>query len=290
MKDVVEPGIVANFPIAHEEFLRFRDFFYRKIGMHFDENKRYFVDRRLAERAVLVGCPSFRDYFALLRLDATGRELEQLINLLTVNETYFFREDYQFTSLVDHVLPDIATRKRSGQSIRIWSLPCSTGEEPYSIAMTCLDRWPPSDTYAIEILGSDIDTRVLTEAKAGRYGERSLHKVARDVRARFFRKLDDQTYEIIPELRESIDFAQINLSDKAQMRRYREYDVIFCRNLLIYFDDVSRREAVESLFESLVPGGFLYLGHSENMSRMSSLFTPRKLGDCIVYQRPLESR
>ncbi len=290
MKDAGEPSVVANFPIARDEFLKFRDFFYRKIGMHFEENKRYFVDRRLAERARIVGCQTFREYFTLLRLDAAGRELEQLINLLTVNETYFFREDYQFTSLVDHVLPEVATRKRPGQAIKIWSLPCSTGEEPYSIAMTVLDRWPPSDTYAIEILGSDIDTRVLNEAKAGRYGERALQRAGRDVRARYFNRIDALTYEIIPELRESIDFAEINLSDKAQMRRYRDYDVIFCRNLLIYFDDVSRREAVESLFEALVPGGFLFLGHSENMSRMSSLFTPRKLGDCIVYQRPLDSR
>jgi chemotaxis protein methyltransferase CheR len=187
------------------------------------------------------------------------------------------------------VLPEIAARKRPGDTIRIWSLPCSTGEEPYSIAISVLESWPESDQYQVEILGSDVDTRVLGSAQAGVYGERSLQNVGPDLRTRYFRKLAGE-HQIISELRESIEFFQLNLSSKKEMSRYRNVDIIFCRNLLIYFDDVSRREAVESIFESLTPGGFVFLGHSESMSRMSSLFSPRRLGDCTVYQRPLEVR
>jgi chemotaxis protein methyltransferase CheR len=287
--ELADPGKAADFPITVDEFIRFRDFFHQKIGIQFAESKRYFVDKRIAERARIKGCESFADYFRMLRFDTSGGETQQLINLLTVNETYFFRENYQLEALVQFVLPEIAARKRPGDTIRIWSLPCSTGEEPYSIAISVLESWPESDQYQVEILGSDVDTRVLGSAQAGVYGERSLQNVGPDLRTRYFRKLAGE-HQIISELRESIEFFQLNLSSKKEMSRYRNVDIIFCRNLLIYFDDVSRREAVESIFESLTPGGFVFLGHSESMSRMSSLFSPRRLGDCTVYQRPLEVR
>jgi chemotaxis protein methyltransferase CheR len=287
--DLADAGQVADFPITAEEFIRFRDFFHQKIGVQFAESKRYFVDKRIAERARAKGCETFSDYFRMLRFDTSGGETQQLINLLTVNETYFFRENYQLESLVKFVLPEIAARKKPGDTIRIWSLPCSTGEEPYSIAITVLESWGASDQYQLEILGSDVDTRVLASAQAGVYGERSLQNVSPALRHRYFRPLAGDN-QIISELRDSIDFFQLNLSSKKEMARYKNIDIVFCRNLLIYFDDVSRREAVESIFESLTPGGFVFLGHSESMSRMSSLFTPRRLGDCTVYQRPLEVR
>jgi chemotaxis protein methyltransferase CheR len=282
-----EAPFVSTFAISSDEFLRFRDFFHQKIGVQFAETKRYFVDKRIAERARAKGCETFSDYFRLLRFDTSGGEMQMLINLLTVNETYFFRENYQLETLAKFVLPEIAARTKPGDTIRIWSLPCSTGEEPYSIAISVLDSWAQSDQYAIEILGSDVDTRVLGCAQAGIYGDRSLQYVTPEQRRKYFRELGSD-HQIISELRHSIDFFQLNLSSKKEMARYRDIDVIFCRNLLIYFDDVSRREAVESIFESLPPGGFVFLGHSESMSRMSSLFTPRRLGDCTVYQRPLE--
>ncbi len=281
-------GRVADFPITDAEFLKFRDYFYRRSGVQFAVNKRYFVDRRIAERARANGCATFRDYFITLRFDATGAELQELINLLTVNETYFFRENYQLDALARSVLPEIAARRRRpGDTITIWSLPCSTGEEAYSIAIAVLDGWPQSDQFNVEIEASDIDTKVLTQAKTGVYGARSLMNVTSDQRARYFRPLGAD-YQIIPEMRESIDFFQLNISNKSEMALHHNVDVIFCRNMLIYFDDVSRREAVEAIYESLVPGGFVFLGHSESMSRMSSLFTPRRMGGCTVYQRPRE--
>jgi chemotaxis protein methyltransferase CheR len=278
-----------DFPISDAEFRAFGEFFYAKSGVQFAASKRYFVDRKLAERARARTCATFREYFTLLRADRAQTELQELINLLTVNETYFFRETYQFAALVGSALPQIAKRKRPGDVIRIWSLPCSTGEEPYSIAIAVLDSWPQADQFAVEILASDIDTRVLAEAKAGVYGERSLQNVSAQLRQRYFRRVADGA-QIIPELRGSIDFSRVNLTDANDMAQRRNVDVIFCRNVLIYFDDVSRRLAVEAIFASLAPGGFLFLGHSENLNRMPSLFVPRRLNDCIVYQRPLEKR
>ncbi len=277
-----------EFPITAEEFRCFSEFFSQQVGMQFAQSKRYFVDRRLAERARASGCATFAQYFDLVRAAGARREVQELINLLTVNETYFFRESYQLEALVRSALPEIARHKRPGEPIRIWSLPCSTGEEPYSIAMTVLESWPESDRFRIEIMGSDVDTRVLGEAAAGVYGERSLQNVGPERRARYFRRVD-AGFEIIPELRTSIDFSRVNLSDRADMAKHRDIDIVFCRNLLIYFDDAARGAAVDAIFETLTAGGFLFLGHTENLNRLPSRFATRHLGECIVYQRPWEA-
>ncbi len=276
------PGITAD------EFLKFRDLFYRRTGMHFDESKRYFVDRRLLERIGATGSGDFRTYFTLLRYETTGAELQQLVNLMTVNETYFFREEYQFQSLVGHMLPEVAARKaRHQRDLRIWSLPCSTGEEPYSLAIYLLEHWPAANHWDIELVGSDIDTRVLHAARRGVYGPRALQNVSDTLRARYFVASLGDHVQIRRELRESVEFTQVNLHDPGQMAEHGAFDVIFCRNLLIYLGERSRRQAAESLYDALVPGGFLCLGHSESMSRISSLFQVRKFPDAVVYQRPL---
>jgi chemotaxis protein methyltransferase CheR len=276
---------LALYDPTADEYNRFCEFFYQKTGISFNEKKGYFVKRRLQERSAARSAASFRDYFSMLRFDLNGVELQQLVNLLTVNETYFLREDYQFDALVASILPEIAEGRARGSVIRIWSMPCSTGEEPYSIAIHILEKWRQSDEFAIEICGSDIDSVVLAKAREGRYAERSLQRVAPPLRRKYFRTAGVD-FQICDELRDSIDFSMINIVDRIAMARMRAVDVVFCRNLLIYFDDVSRREAVELLYEAMSPGGFVCLGHSESMSRISSLFRPRKFGGTLVYQKP----
>ncbi|MFL9826720.1 CheR family methyltransferase [Rhodoplanes sp. SY1] len=275
--------------ITPEEFAKLCEFFYRRTGIVFSEKKRYFVERRVQERIAKTRSSGFRDYFGLLRFQASGEELQQLVNLMTVNETYFFREDYQFTALTRGMLPELASTRRPGERIRIWSLPCSTGEEPYSIAIHVLENWPQCDQYEIQILASDIDSRVLADAVRGVYGERSLQRVGPSLRQKYFEKTKADEYRLRDEIRESIDFSTVNVVDRMQMAGFHGLDVIFCRNLLIYFDDLGRRETVETLYECLAPGGFICLGHSENMSRMTSLFRPRKFADTIVHQKPMDA-
>jgi chemotaxis protein methyltransferase CheR len=273
--------------LTDEEYAKFCEFFYRRTGIMFGDKKKAHVERRLDERIRQTDSTAFRDYFALLRFQASGEELQKIINLLTVNETYFLREDYQFDILVTGILPEIVRGRTPGSTIRIWSMPCSTGEEPYSIAIHLLENWHRADDFAIDIKASDIDSKVLREARAGIYGERSLQRVSADLRSRYFAKVGFDRTEIRPEIRESVDFSSVNVTDPVQMGRFREIDVIFCRNMLIYFDDASRRLAVEAFYECMAPGGFICLGHSESMSRMSSLFLPRKFKDTIVYQKPV---
>jgi chemotaxis protein methyltransferase CheR len=275
--------------ISDEDFLKFREFFYRRTGISFEASKRYFVDKRLAERIEVTGTGTFRGYFTLLRFQASGEELQLLTNSMTVNETYFLREEYQFQCLVDSILPEIVGRKAGSDPIRIWCIPSSSGEEPYSVAMYLLEKWPQISQWDVEIISSDIDTSILRRARQGRYSARSVQYVPARWLAKYF-KGSGEEYQLSDDVREAVEFTRVNLAEPADTANYRNFDVIFCRNLLIYFDDLSRKTATDTFYEVLNPGGYICLGHSESMSRISSLFKVRKFPDAIVYQKALEAR
>ncbi|SES23254.1 protein-glutamate O-methyltransferase CheR [Rhizobium sp. NFR03] len=273
--------------ITPDDFARFSEYFYRKTGIHFDDSKRYFVDRRLTDRISATDSQDFNTYFRLLRLNPSGSETQVLTNLMTVNETYFFREAYQFECLTDFILAEVVRYKRAGDPIRIWSMPCSSGEEPYSIAIHLMEKWAHIDRYDVEIFGSDIDTTILASAQTGIYSPRSVQGVPPNQMKKYFTKLRDGNWQICQDLRDSVEFVRTNLNEPADLARFSRVDVIFCRNLLIYFDDMSRRAAAEAFYETMSPGAFICLGHSESMSRISSLFKVRRFGSTIVYQKPL---
>lgn len=273
--------------ISSDDFDKFREFFYRKTGIQFDAGKRYFVDKRLIERMQATGSTSFRSYFTHLRCQASAEELQQLTNLMTVNETYFFREEYQFKCLVESILPELVARKSDTTPLRIWVIPSSSGEEVYSIAIYLLEYWAGIAQWDVELISSDIDTRILNQAREGLYCARAIQHLPSRLLQKYFTRIGDR-YQIGETLREAVEFTRVNLSERADTRGYRQFDVIFCRNLLIYFDDASRKSAAETFYDALNPGGFICLGHSESMSRISSLYKIRKFPEAIVYQKPLE--
>jgi chemotaxis protein methyltransferase CheR len=276
---------VDDAPITPDELKRLVDFLYRRTGMQFAANKRYYIDRRVAERMAATGFASFAEYFSLLRGNAG--ELEIFINAFTVNETYFYREEHQLRCLSNALLPIVIAGKMPGDLVRIWSVPCSTGEEPFSIAIWLLENWPLVDAYNIEIVGSDINTRALAEARGGHYGERSLSRLPPALVEDYFRRLPDGGWRIIWDLQESVSFTAVNLIDAESMAAHGQFDIVFCRNVLIYFDDASRLAAAHNLRQSLRPGGFLCLGHSESMTRINDEFETCRFEDAIVYRRPL---
>ena len=278
---------MADITISGDDFQKFREFFYRKTGIQFEESKRYFVDKRLVERIDATKNSSFRSYFTMLRFQASGAELQALINLMTVNETYFFRAEYQFRCLVNSILPEIVARRRDKSPIRIWGIPSSSGEEPYSIAMCLLERWGGINDWDVQIISSDIDTKILEQARAGLYTARSVEHVPKAYLHKYFRQTAEG-YQLNDDMRSAVEFSRVNLQEPADVRPLRNFDVIFCRNLLIYFDDLSRKQAGETFFDALRPGGFICLGHSESMSRISSLYRIRKFPAAIVYQKPGE--
>ncbi|GIH99860.1 CheR family methyltransferase [Planobispora takensis] len=284
-----DSGTEGGFVLSDTDFERFREFFYRRTGIQFAPSKRYFVDKRVGACIQDSGEGDFASWFSSIRLGIRPELVQKMINQLTVNETYFLREDYQFDSLLNSVLPSVMTqRARTGQTgpVRILSLPCSTGEEPYSIALRLLEEWPLIDSVDVEIHAADIDTNVLAHAQRGIYGTRSLQRVPPTWLARHFAPTGGGYHQISADIRSAISFAQINITDTEQMRSFEMFDVIFCRNVLIYFDELSSRRAAENLYGALRPGGYLFLGHSESMSRISPIFAPCRLPEGLVYQRP----
>jgi chemotaxis protein methyltransferase CheR len=173
--------------------------------------------------------------------------------------------------------------------VRIWSIPSSSGEEPYSIALYLLEHWLGINDWDVQLISSDIDTKILALAREGLYSERSVHHVPAQLLRKYFQH-STRGYQLNDDLRSAVEFTRVNLSERADTRSYRAFDVIFCRNLLIYFDDASRKAAAETFYDALKPGGYLCLGHSESMSRISALFKARKFPDAIVYQKPLDPR
>lgn len=271
--------------LTEDEFRRLCEFLYRRTGMVFTEAKRYYVERRVIERMTATASASFESYFAWLRADARG-EIEQFVNAFTVNETYFYREEHQLACLTSSLLAARLEEKKRGDPIRIWSVPCSTGEEPYSIAIWLLENWPLVDQHEIEIVGSDIDTNVLALAREGVYGKRAFMRLPPSLVDKYFEPTTPEEWRIISDLRQSVRFTAANIVNQAETKPHGQFDVIFCRNVLIYFDDTSRRVAAENLYENLFPGGFICLGHTESMSRISPLFEVARFADAIVYQRP----
>lgn len=284
MTPAPDPASHAPPSLAPDQLQRLCEILYDRTGMTFGESKRYYIERRVADRMAKADIADISRYLATLPFDQD--ELQALINAFTINETYFYREESQLVALSREILPRIVAPRRPGDLVRIWSMPCSTGDEPYSIAIWLLENWAMVDAWNIEIVGSDVDTAALSHARRGRYGERALARLPDDVRDRYFGPVKGHMREIVGDLKESIHLTEANLIDARSVAEQGRFDVIFCRNLLIYFDDTAREVAARHLFESLNPGGFLCLGHTESMSRISDRFELDRLDDAIVYRRP----
>jgi len=257
---------------------------YTATGMTFGEKKRYYLERRVAERMKRTAVPGIERYLLLLERDPHERQM--LVNAVTVNETYFYREEEQLAALATRILPQVVAGKRPGDLVRIWSMPCSTGEEVYSIALWLLENWPLVDAYHVDIVGSDIDTHALDAAREGRYASRALARLPASVLSAYFEPEHQHRRKIVDDLRESVLFTQANLVEPGSVAAQGRFDVVLCRNLLIYFDEAARTKAAANLHDALLPGGFLCLGHSESMARVDPRFTAVRLDDAIVYRRP----
>jgi len=272
--------------LSAENFVKIGEFVYRKSGIYLEEEKHFdkiakYVDKRAKE----LGFDNFRKYFFKLRFDdKDGEEFQELMNAVTVNETYFFREKDQFEVLADKILPELHGSMPAGKPIRILSSPCSTGEEPYSMILHIVEEGDIVEKRDIEVVGIDIDSTVIEKAKKAKYTDRSVHAIPKNILNKWFVK-KKLGYELGEDLQGSVDFQVANIFDKAQMRKLGKFDVIFSRNMLIYFDDASRKEVAMTFYDMLNPGGYVLLGHAEYMSRIVSVFTAKKVDNCLIYQK-----
>jgi chemotaxis protein methyltransferase CheR len=272
--------------LSKENFLKMSEYIYRKSGIYLEEQKHYeklakYIDSRITKLEV----DNFRKYFFKLRFeDKYGEEFQALMNGITVNETYFYREKHQFEVLVNKILPELHQTLPASKTLRILSSPCSTGEEPYSIVLHIVEEGRVVQERDIEVVAIDIDSTVIEKAKQARYSERSVHAIPKDILSKWFKK-KNLGYKLGEDLQSSVDFQVVNVFDKTQMRKLGKFDVIFSRNMLIYFDDASRKEVAMTFYDMLNPGGYVLLGHAEYMSRIVSVFEAKKIDNTLIYQK-----
>ncbi len=272
-----------------DEFARFRDFIHSSSGIFLEDGKLDSLRISLVTRATRLGYPAFDDYYRLLVQD--DHEFNELMNLVTINETSFFRFPQQFDALRSKVLPEImAGKPQSNRTIRIWSAGCSTGEEPYSLGMTCIDAGIQGLGWKPQILGTDVSTKALSAAKKGVYGKRAMLNVSKEVVARHFEP-ENELYSVSPHVRSIVDFGYHNLiKEPYPLSLMGNWDIIFCRNVTIYFRMESTKRVVSNFYNSLNEGGYLFIGHSETLSSISDVFEAVEIGGVFLYRKPRAKR
>ncbi|HOP39530.1 MAG TPA: protein-glutamate O-methyltransferase CheR [Geobacteraceae bacterium] len=273
--------------MKEEEFRLIRDLIHRHCGIFFDSDAKFLLEKRLSRRLDLHQLPGFKEYYHFLKF-SRGREqeLSDIMDILTTNETYFFREEFQLNAFIGEILPELKAvkEKRGDRTIRIWSAGCSTGEEPYTIAMLILETGAFKD-WKVEIVGTDISHRVLQHARKGVYGRSSFRTTSPEWVRRFFHE-QDGLYRINDEVKSLVTISHLNLLDENRMILLGKMDVIFCRNVIIYFDQTAKRMVVESFYRALREGGYLLLGHAESLLNTTTAFALKHLKSDMVYQKP----
>ena len=272
--------------LSDEVFRLLRDLIKDYCGVYFDDSSRYLLERRLTRRVRQHNLDNFRDYYRYLLYDKKKEEeLSAVMDILTVNETYFFREEGQLRAFRDEILRELRDLKGGAKKLRVWSAGCSTGEEPYTIAMLILEQGALFDGWDIEILGSDINQRVLQTARKGLYRKNSFRTTDEYYTKKYFTE-ENAAYRINDNVRRLVNFSYLNLYDPFKIKFVGTMDVVFCRNVLIYFHMDARKRVIENFYQRLSDGGFLLLGHAESLMNISTAFVLRHLKNDMVYQRP----
>jgi len=271
--------------LSDELFNKFIKLIYKKTGIYYEYNKKYYVEKRIEKCAEQLAVDNLHDYYMMLKFSDDTAEFDRLINELTVNETYFFRDFPQLRNFAEDVLPIVVREKGSRKKLKIWSAACSSGEEPYTLSIILQEMLENPEEWDIDILASDINTEVLKCARVGLYESRAVRDVPPEYLKKYFTCRQDK-YRINMNARKYVTFKRINLMDENEMSSIVGCDFIFCRNCLIYFNDESRKKVLSSFYESLNPGGFIFLGYSESVGRFSSAFEVQRIGDTIVYSKP----
>ena len=277
--------------LSDREYRLFSEWLSEDYGLCFGPAKRDILRSRLDARRVALGFDTFEQLYVHLKFHPErDSERKLLLPHLTNNESYFFRETAQLDALAEEVLPALQKELEptSRREIRVLSAGCAAGEEPYTIAMLVQQRKAFRPPWSVRITGVDLDSDVLARASRGEYGLNAFRRLAEPERSRYFDATGAERWAVKPEIRSMVTFGQANLVSEGWWRAFPRQDVIFCRNVLIYFDDPSITRAIAGLYESLLPGGYLFLGHAESLSRIPNRFTPVRRTGVIYYRRPLD--
>ena len=274
-----------KFAMTDEEFDTLRKVLEKSAGLVHDESRRDSLTFAVAGRMEAIGASSPAEYLAMLSGPGGAPERQQLIDVVTIQETHFFRNPPQIRALRQHVLPELIRRSTSmNRPLTIWSAGCSTGEEPYSLAMLVRELMPMATREHVRIVGSDVSATALAFADAGRYGARAV-QMADPIDLRRWFDVDHGSYSVKDDVRELVDLQLHNLITEAPPFDSGEVDLLLCRNVTIYFNRTTTKALMSRFHTALGDGGYLFLGHSETLWQMSEAFTLVPLGDAFVYRR-----
>lgn len=271
--------------MTEEEFRLLRELVHAHCGLHFRDESRYLLERRLAPRLQALGLATYADYHRYLRFDpARAVELDDAIDLLTTNETYLYREPMQLSAFAHEILPELARTRAAERRLRIVSAGCSTGEEAYTLAVIVKDsrlfeRWD------VDIVGCDISRRCLAQARSGAYGEHAFRIPESEPMRRWFH-LRGGKWAVDESIRQMVRFGRENLLDPRALAGVSRVDVLFCRNVMIYFDVSARKQVLRTFHSKLRDGGWLLLGHSESLINLTADFEMVHLRSDLVYRKP----
>jgi len=276
--------------MSDHSFYALRDMIYERSGIFFPDQKKYILENRLLRRIEEGGFNDFEKYIDFLRFDSLrDREFSTLFDIVTTNETSFFRDMNQLEVFESFVLPQIVkeVEKAGYKKLRIWSAPCSTGEEPYTLAMLLLSKFPgiQGAGWDIEIHGSDISECVLNSARRGEYNDYSMRNVPPLYLDRYFTKNGNGKYGVKPEVKGIVRLSNINLFDNLRLRMFRGMNIVFCRNVLIYFDEAAKKRVIANIYDCLLPGGYLFIGHAESLFNISRAFKLVNINNILLYQK-----
>ncbi|MDR0827414.1 MAG: protein-glutamate O-methyltransferase CheR [Desulfovibrio sp.] len=274
--------------VTDDEFIQLRDFIYQQSGIFIAEARKYLIENRLNNRIRELNLKTFGEYYYYLRFDPHRRnELTKLFEVITTNETSFWRNPPQLKVFQDVVLTAEIEKIRAnrGRRLRIWSAGCSTGEEPYTLAIILHEVLKSEiNAWDIKITANDLSEAVLAAARKGVYTDYALRTTPKSIIDTYFIK-DGTNYQVDPRLKRLISFGPVNLSDRMLLKRIERSNIVFCRNVIIYFDDEMKRQVIESFYDNLLPGGCMLIGHSESLHNISRAFKPEYHTGTIVYRK-----
>ncbi len=273
--------------MTEAEFKRLADIIYQRSGIHFPENKRYVLESRLGHRLAELEIDNYTQYIAFLTMGPYQTdEFQEMFNRITINETSFFRNEPQLEVFEKQVLPLLLEARARTKRLRLWSAACSSGEEPYTLAIM-LERTlgVRLGDWRIEILATDISAKVLKAAQEGVYTNYALRSTNPLILQRYFQAMPAGAYRIRPDIAQMVRFEQHNLKDRLAARRHGTFDVIFCRNVMIYFDDGMKKQVAQMFSETLADDGYLFIGHSESLRGLNDTLEPTPIPRAFCYRK-----
>lgn len=275
--------------LTDAQFEKLRDLIYEVSGISYGANKKYLLESRLAKRLEARKLRTFDEYHTFLKYDPRKQEeFSFLFNEITTNETSFFRNMPQIKAFQERVLPELIAAKEAKmqRTLRIWSAACSSGEEPYTLAICIREALKDEiSRWRVEIFGNDIATDMLERAEDGVYSEYTMRATPLACKSAYFDKLPNGDFKVKPELRRMVRFQFLNFSDTARMNAQKQYDVIFCRNVLIYFDLEAKRRFVQHFYDALNPGGYFFIGHAESLHNLTRAFKMVHFPQALAYRK-----